>query len=158
MTALLFERRCVWRCFGRLDLCSTFCASFALKYLCPPFSSIRAIDADIKKKTETIDRVDSESKDYKDSMAVMVEHLKNVQQEVVNTQQLIEAKTKEVGHQGEEKLSLFSRCSLFYMLCESKHKLYERTSAPPLMRSAAQSRSNTRAAYGNIFILDVVLS
>jgi hypothetical protein len=29
-------------------------------------------------------------------MAVMVEHLKNVQQELINTQQLIEAKTKEV--------------------------------------------------------------
>ncbi len=27
----------------------------------------------------------------------MVEHLKNVQQELINTQQLIEAKTKEVG-------------------------------------------------------------
>ncbi len=59
-------------------------------------NSIRAIDADIKAKNGTIERIDDESKDLKERMAVMVEHLKNVQQELINTQQLIEAKTKEV--------------------------------------------------------------
>ena len=60
------------------------------------FFRIRAIDSDIKEKNTKIETIDSESKDLKDRMVVMVEHLKNVQQELTNTQQLLEAKTKEV--------------------------------------------------------------
>ena len=41
---------------------------------------IREIDVEIKTKNQRIDTVDEEVKDTKDRMAVMVEHLKNVQQ------------------------------------------------------------------------------
>jgi len=57
---------------------------------------IREVDADIKAKNYRIETVETEVKDVKDRMAVMVEHLKNVQQELVNTQQLTDAKSKEV--------------------------------------------------------------
>jgi len=57
---------------------------------------IRQVDADIKEKNHRIEVVETEVKDVKDRMAVMVEHLKNVQQELVNTQQLTDAKSKEV--------------------------------------------------------------
>lgn len=57
---------------------------------------IRDVDADIKGKNERLDQVEVDVKDTKDRMAVMVEHLKNVQQELVNTQQLTDAKSKEV--------------------------------------------------------------
>mmetsp|Transcript_48062 Transcript_48062/g.70411 ORF Transcript_48062/g.70411 Transcript_48062/m.70411 type:complete len:886 (+) Transcript_48062:105-2762(+) len=57
---------------------------------------IREVDADIKNKNVRIEQVETEVKDVKDRMAVMVEHLKNVQQELVNTQQLTDAKSKEV--------------------------------------------------------------
>ena len=43
-----------------------------------------------------MDTIEEEVKDTKDRMAVMVEHLNNVQQELVNTQQLTDAKSKEV--------------------------------------------------------------
>ena len=54
------------------------------------------MDADIKAKNARIEQVETSVKDVKDRMAVMVEHLKNVQQELVNTQQLTDAKSKEV--------------------------------------------------------------
>mmetsp|Transcript_40081 Transcript_40081/g.95053 ORF Transcript_40081/g.95053 Transcript_40081/m.95053 type:complete len:886 (+) Transcript_40081:189-2846(+) len=57
---------------------------------------IRNIDADIKVKNARVEVVDEGIKDTKDRMAVMVEHLKNVQQELVNTQQLCDAKNREV--------------------------------------------------------------
>ena len=57
---------------------------------------IRNIDADIKLKNARLEVVDEGIKDTKDRMAVMVEHLKNVQQELVNTQQLCDAKNREV--------------------------------------------------------------
>ena len=57
---------------------------------------IRSIDADIKAKNARLQVVDDGIKDTKDRMAVMVEHLKNVQQELVNTQQLCDAKNKEL--------------------------------------------------------------
>lgn len=43
-----------------------------------------------------MDTIEEDVKDTKDRMAVMVEHLNNVQQELVNTQQLTDAKSKEV--------------------------------------------------------------
>ena len=57
---------------------------------------IRDVDNDIKTKNLRIAEVENLVKDVKDRMAVMVEHLKNVQQELVNTQQLTDAKSKEV--------------------------------------------------------------
>lgn len=60
------------------------------------FRSIRELDSDIRFKNTRIETVEEEVKDTKDRMAVMVEHLKNVQQELSNTQQLIDAKSKEV--------------------------------------------------------------
>lgn len=57
---------------------------------------IRALDDAIKKKNERVETIDDDVKDTKDRMAVMVEHLNNVQQELVNTQQLTDAKSKEV--------------------------------------------------------------
>jgi len=57
---------------------------------------IRALDEAIKKKNQRVETIEDEVKDTKDRMAVMVEHLSNVQQELVNTQQLTDAKSKEV--------------------------------------------------------------
>ena len=57
---------------------------------------IREVDGDIKAKNARIEQIETSVKDVKDRMAVMVEHLKNVQQELVNTQQLTDAKSKEV--------------------------------------------------------------
>ena len=57
---------------------------------------VRDLDADIKTKNERVEQLEVLVKDVKDRMAVMVEHLKNVQHELVNTQQLTDAKSKEV--------------------------------------------------------------
>jgi chromosome segregation ATPase len=57
---------------------------------------IRGLDENLKGKNQRLETIDEEVKDTKDRMAVMVEHLNNVQQELVNTQQLTDAKSKEV--------------------------------------------------------------
>jgi hypothetical protein len=53
---------------------------FMTIFFCAYFCRIREIDADIKQKNQRIETVEEEVKDTKDRMAVMVEHLKNVQQ------------------------------------------------------------------------------
>ena len=93
-----------------------------LAHILPLICSIRAIDADIKDKNGTIERIDDESKDLKERMAVMVEHLKNVQQELINTQQLIEAKTKEVWFQDIRSLQIAPRDCLLQVEAEDHLK------------------------------------
>jgi DNA anti-recombination protein RmuC len=96
--------------------------NFRLAHILPLICSIRAIDADIKDKNGTIERIDDESKDLKERMAVMVEHLKNVQQELINTQQLIEAKTKEVWFQDIRSLQIAPRDCLLQVEAEDHLK------------------------------------
>uniref|UniRef100_A0A7S4M111 Coiled-coil domain-containing protein 39 n=1 Tax=Guillardia theta TaxID=55529 RepID=A0A7S4M111_GUITH len=57
---------------------------------------VKRVDGDIKEKNNRIEHVETQIKEYKERMGVMVEHLKNVQQELNNTQQLIDAKNKEL--------------------------------------------------------------
>ena len=56
----------------------------------------RELDEHIKDKEKSIEAINVVLKDNKDRVKIMSEHLKNVQQELSHTQQLVDAKRKEI--------------------------------------------------------------
>mmetsp|Transcript_12121 Transcript_12121/g.27996 ORF Transcript_12121/g.27996 Transcript_12121/m.27996 type:complete len:922 (-) Transcript_12121:343-3108(-) len=65
--------------------------------------NIKFLDSDIREKETRVEHAEKEHQENKERVLVMQEHLKNVEQELVNTQQLCEAKVKEIETEGHLK-------------------------------------------------------
>jgi hypothetical protein len=57
---------------------------------------VKAVDSDIKAKERLLALAEQQANEFKDRITVMHEHLLNVQQELVHTQQLLDSKQREI--------------------------------------------------------------
>jgi hypothetical protein len=57
---------------------------------------VKAVDSDIKAKERLLVLAEQQANEFKDRITVMHEHLLNVQQELVHTQQLLDSKQREI--------------------------------------------------------------
>eukprot|EP00743_Colponemidia_sp_Colp-15_P001759 GILK01001920.1.p1 GENE.GILK01001920.1~~GILK01001920.1.p1 ORF type:complete len:939 (-),score=229.96 GILK01001920.1:138-2912(-) len=71
----------------------------------PPFASAqnRALDQEIKQDAKTVARVDTDIDEFTERVTVMKEHFKNVQQELLQTQGLVDSKQKEIDTEDHMK-------------------------------------------------------
>jgi coiled-coil domain-containing protein 39 len=71
----------------------------------PPFASkaARELDALVKDKERTLDEIDGQLGENSERVEIMQEHLKNVRQELLHTQALVDAKNREIGTESHLK-------------------------------------------------------